>query len=152
MEYKQALYLKLLMEVGITDDFDNMLDEMLENENPLSNLTLALLDCNGNRNEQIHVLNEYINNVPLEQINTDAVFYMLVDKFKLIYEENPKLIGKIAQWMSTIAVSSNLCYQQPWYTMYQMEDYCYLSNTGVYNKDTFKNDFLQFLYQKKLIN
>ena len=125
-----------------------MLDEILENENPLSNITLALLDCNENRNEQIHILNEYINNVPLEQINTDAVFYMLVDKFKLIYEKNPELIGKIVQWMSTIAVSSKLWDKQPWYTMYQMEDYYCLSNTGVLNEDTFKNDFLQFLYQK----
>ena len=118
----------------------------------MSDFTLSILDCNGDRNKQIHVLNEYINSIPLEQIDTDSVFYMLVDKLKSLYEKNHELIEKIVQYMSTIAVSSNLWNKQPWYTIYKMDDYYYLSNTGVLSKDAFMNDFLQLLYQKKLIN
>ena len=154
MEYEQAFYLKLLMEVGITDELDLVLNERLEQENPLSDITLSLFDCNDNRNKQIHVLNEYINGVPFEQINTDFVFNMLVNKFKSMYEKNHKLIGEIAQCMHAIAIatSTDMDYKQPWYTMYLIGIYYDMACDGEILENEFMDYFLQLLYQKKLIN
>ena len=51
MTLERAYYHKLMLEVGLTERFDQELDTMLEQEDPLSELTLALSTCGGNRSE-----------------------------------------------------------------------------------------------------
>ena len=81
MTVEQAYYHKLMLEVGLTERFDAELDELLEQEDPLSELTLALSTCGGDRNEQIHILNEFVLSVPKEQIDKDAVFFLVAEDF-----------------------------------------------------------------------
>ena len=78
MTLERAYYHKLMLEVGLTESFDQELDNLLEKEDPLSELTLALSTCGGDRNEQIHILNEFICSVPKEQIDSDAVFSLVI--------------------------------------------------------------------------
>ena len=151
MNLEQAFYLKLLMEVGITDEFDLVLNEMLEEENPLSNLALLLFDCNDNRNKQIQILNEYINN-NVKQLDTDSVFNMIIDKLKSIYDKNQIQIEQISEWMHIIAFNSELWEKQPWNTMYLMNDYYYMSKTGVIDKDKFMTCFSHLLNLKECVN
>ena len=49
MTAEQAVYHKLFLLNGLTECFDRDLDERLERENPLSDLTLALSTCGGKR-------------------------------------------------------------------------------------------------------
>lgn len=51
MTAEQAVYHKLFLLNGLTERFDRELDERLERENPLSDLTLALSTCGGKREE-----------------------------------------------------------------------------------------------------
>ena len=89
MTAEQAVYHKLFLLNGLTECFDRDLDERLERENPLSDLTLALSTCGGKREEQVHILNEYIRNTAPEQIDKDAVFSFVADELRERFEQNP---------------------------------------------------------------
>ena len=82
MTYEDAIYYKLLLCVGINNDFDVWLNTQVEQENPISKLVLDLFDCGENLNDKICVLNKYILAANTEQIDEQKVFSLVVNKFK----------------------------------------------------------------------
>ncbi len=125
MSVERAVYYRLFLVQGLTERFDRELDERLERENPLSDLTLALSTCGGKREEQIHILNEYILNTAPEQINKDAVFSLTADELRERFEENPDTdLEAFAMLMHDIARDSDWWGEfEPWATMYEMPDF-----------------------------
>lgn len=125
MTVERAYCHKLMLEVGLTESFDQELDELLEVEDPLSELTLALSTCGGNRNEQIHILNDFICSVPKKQIDSDAVFSLVADEFWTRYQQNPVDLERITRQMHTVADSfgwdANDCWDSLW-TLYSLYD------------------------------
>lgn len=122
---ERAVYYKLFLQNGLTERFDQELDERLERENPLSDLTLALSTCGGKREEQIHILNEYIRNTAPEQIDKDAVFFFVADELRERYEQNPDTdLKAFTMLMHDIARDSDWGRDfEPWATMYLMNDF-----------------------------
>ena len=125
MTAELAAYHKLFLLNGLTESFERELDECLERENPLSDLTLALSTCGGKREEQIHILNEYIRNTAPEQIDKDAVFSFVADELRERYEQNPDTdLEAFAMLMRDIAWDSDWWGAfEPWATMYEMPDF-----------------------------
>ena len=125
MTIERTCYHKLMLEVGLTESFDQELDELLEQEDPLSELTLALSTCGRNRNEQIHILNDFICSVPKEQIDSDAVFSLVADEFWTRYQHNPDDLERITRQMHAVADSfgwdANDCWDSLW-TLYSLYD------------------------------
>ena len=117
MTIERAYYHKLMLEVGLTESFDRELDELLEQEEPLSELTLALSTCGGNRNEQIHILNDFICSVPKEQIDKDAVFSMVANNFLSRYEKGSEDLEQMLRQIHTVANSSGFDADDPWSSM-----------------------------------
>ena len=123
MTVEQAYYHKLMLEVGLTERFDAELDELLEQEDPLSELTLALSTCGGDRNEQIHILNEFVLSVPKEQIDKDAVFFLVAEDFRARYEQSPEALEQLTRKMGSVAWLSGWWTEDPWNAMYLMSDW-----------------------------
>ena len=125
MTVEQAAYHKLFLQNGLTEHFDRDVDKRLERENPLSDLTLALSTCGGKREEQIHILNEYILNTAPEQIDKDTVFSFVADELRERFEENPDTdLEAFTMLMHVIARDSDWWRDfEPWATMYEMPDF-----------------------------
>ena len=123
MTVERAYYHKLMLEVGLTERFDQELDTLLEQEDPLSELTLALSTCGGDRNEQIHILNDYILSVPKEQIDSDAVFSLVAEDFRTRYEQSPETLEQLTRQMGSAAWLSGWWTEDPWNAMYLMSDW-----------------------------
>ena len=130
------------------DDFDTWLDTQIEQEIPISKLVLDLFDNSKNYNQQIHILNEYIFNADIEQINKPKVFSLVMDKFKTIYDNAPEQIEHITEQMYSVAIASGWWEEEPWHTMYLLYDYYYLITVGTIKKEAFMNCFSLLIYNK----
>ena len=151
MSVERAAYYRLFLVQGLTERFDRELDERLERENPLSDLTLALSTCGGKREEQIHILNEYLLSTAPEQIDKDAVFSFAADELRERFKENPDTDPKaVAMLMRDIAWDSDWWGAfEPWATMYEMPDFydaAYKEHT--ISKACFQSIFRRLLYDK----
>lgn len=125
MSVERAVYYRLFLVQGLTERFDRDMDERLERENPLSDLTLALSTCGGKREEQVHILNEYILNKAPEEIDKDAVFSFVADELRERYEQNPDTdLEAFTMLIHDIARDSDWWRDfDPWATMYLMNDF-----------------------------
>ncbi len=151
MAVEQAAYHKLFLLNGLTECFDRDLDERLERENPLSDLTLALSTCGGKREEQIHILNECILNTAPEQIDKDAVFSLTADELRKRYEQNPETdLEAFTMLMHDIARDSDWWRDfEPWVTMYVMPDFYEAAyKDHIISKACFQSIFRRLLYDK----
>ena len=151
MTVEQAAYHKLFLLNGLTECFDRDLDERLERENPLSDLTLALSTCGGKREEQIHILNECILNTAPEQIDKDAVFSLTADELRKRYEQNPETdLEAFTMLMHDIARDSDWWRDfEPWATMYEMPDFYEAAyKDHIISEACFRSIFRRFLYDK----
>ncbi len=146
MTIERACYHKLMLEVGLTERFDQELDELLEEENPLRELTLALSTCGGDRNEQIHILNEFICSVPKEQIDSDAVFSLVIKDFRARYENNPDNLKEITIQMGSVAWHSGWWTDDPWNAMYLMSDWYGDIEYRLLSRKAFLESFLKLIY------
>lgn len=120
MIYERALYHKLMLEIGLTESFDRELDELLEREDPLSNLVLDLSTCGGDRSKQIHVLTEYILSASPEEIDKDAVFSWVASDFLSYYEKKPDDLEDFLRKLHSVAYSSGFYEENPWDSMWEL--------------------------------
>ena len=151
MSVERAVYYRLFLDQGLTERFDRELDERLERENPLSDLTLALSTCGGKREEQVHILNEYIRNIAPEEIDKDAVFSFVADKLRERYEQNPDTeLEAFTMLMHNIARYSGWWQDfEPWATMYLMNDFYNEAFTDhLISKACFRSILRRLLYDK----
>ena len=151
MTAEQAVYHKLFLLNGLTECFDRDLDERLERENPLSDLTLALSTCGGKREEQVHILNEYILNTAPEEIDKDAVFSFVADELRERYEQNPDTdLEAFTMLMHNIARYSGWWQDfEPWATMYEMPDFYEAAyKDHIISKACFRSILRRLLYDK----
>lgn len=151
MTVERAVYYKLFLQNGLTEHFDQELDERLERENPLSDLTLALSTCGGKREEQVHILNEYILNTAPEEIDKDAVFSLTAVELRERFEENPDTdLEAFTKRMHDISRDSGWWRDfEPWATMYLMNDfYDEAYKDHIISKVRFQAIFRRLLYDK----
>lgn len=151
MTAEQAVYHKLFLLNGLTESFERELDECLERENPLSDLTLALSTCGGKREEQVHILNEYIRNTAPEQIDKDEVFSFVADELRERYEQNPDTdLEAFTMLIHDIARDSDWWRDfDPWATMYLMNDFYDEAFTDhLISKACFRSILRRLLYDK----
>ena len=148
MTAERAYYHKLMLEVGLTDSFDRELDELLEKENPLSDLVLALSTCGGDRNEQLRILNEFIRSVPREQLDSDAVFSLVAEDFNRYYERDPDHPERIARQMHTVAESFGFDSNDRWLSLWEL---CHLYDEiecGAIAENDFRDALVKLLRGK----
>ena len=145
MTAERACYHKLMLEVGLTERFDRELDELLEREDPLSELTLALSTCGGDRNEQIHILNDFVLSVPKERIDRDAVFSMVAGDFLARYEKSSEDLEELLRKMHIAANASGFDADEPWDSMRSLYDLYDDVALGWISEEAFRRTLVRLL-------
>ena len=146
MTWNEAYFYQLMLRTGLTEEFDAALDRMLEQENPLSDLALSLCACGGDRNRQIHALSEYLLDADPREIQSNIVFSLVTDSLKRLYETQPEQLRQITKYMYRLAAATDWWMDDPWYTMYMMEDYYDEMLDGCITKENFFRCYHQLLY------
>ncbi len=114
MTVERAYYHKLMLEVGLTEGFDLDLDELLEKEAPLGEVVLSLSTCGGRRNEQLHILNEFIFSLPWDQIDSSAVFSLVADDLRMRFERGSLDLQQLLELLHRIADNSGWYLRDQW--------------------------------------
>lgn len=151
MTAERAVYYKLFLELGLTENFDRMMDEHLAQEAPLSDLTLELATCAGKKEKQLHILNEYILETHPERIDKSEVFSLVADELRERYENDPDCdMEEFTLLMHDLAKNSDWWEQkEPWTTMYDINlFYDEAFQDQIMSKALFWRIFRRLLYNK----
>ena len=141
MTREDAYYRRILLLCGVWDDFDEWLDAYLEQEDPLSNIVLDLLDCRSNMKKAEHVLNLYCMEAPFdeESVHTRLRLYLKegYQSGKMKKDHVMSLIFRFSQNLPAEASFANDCLT--------LSDYCVLAEENIVNMKRFDRVLFRFL-------
>ncbi|MBQ1632555.1 MAG: hypothetical protein II049_07015 [Clostridia bacterium] len=149
LTYEEALFYKVMLGAGMDVHFASFLDRLLAEEDPLSDVTLALSAARRDVNAVIHVLKEYLLTAKEGQINTKAAFDRVVGYLKERYEADPDRLKDLSQTMHVIAFSSEQPYEEPWYQLYMASEEYDMVEIKVLQESEYREYLEAFLYEKK---
>lgn len=85
---EDVLFYKLMLESGCPELLDKALDAALKEEDPISEVVLDLAYSGEDENARLTALNKYLENVPDNKIDADAVvdriFGLFIEKYESI--------------------------------------------------------------------
>lgn len=149
LTYEEALYHKLLLVAGENDQFELLLDHLLEDEDPLSEVALNLSACRGDHGAIIDVLNHYLSTAGEGQIDVNAVFDRIVAYLRQWYEAKPDKLKELANIMYLIASGPEQYYVDPWLQLNNASDEYDLVSIGVLRESKYRKLLKAFLYDGK---
>ena len=116
MTHEQAAYFRLLLLLGFPEPLDAFFDAALEEEDPLSDVILSLVDCRGNRNSQLVVLHEYTQ---AAQVDYAAVGRYVLD-FACSKKDGGWSVEKVVDFLCRADLTVQ-CYHELWWS----EELCF---------------------------
>lgn len=141
MTYEQAAYFRLLLLLGYPEPLDSFFDAALEDEEPLSEVILALVDCGGNRKAQMVALYEYTQ-------RETQVDYTAVGRYVLDFAREKKTAG----WSLDQTVHFLYCAykaaereDEPWWSMMVCDAWYDDAKWNWCSKEDFLECFERFL-------
>lgn len=146
MTYEYAVYFKLLVLCGYTEELQHYIDDALVEQEHLSNIILELSLVGKDSKKMLSVLNEYTLSVKDSDIDYDKTVFSLVMSFikkKYVDEAMPR--KDIAELMYELAVHTDRYWNEPWQTMYFMGDLFEEAEVGYIDKTDFLNKFDAFI-------
>ena len=124
MTYEQAAYCRIMLISGHTEEYDRIIGDLLETQDPLSDAVLELSFCTHDRVKTLSVLNEYISDASESDIDYDgSVFRMTLDFLNRLYASEALPLNEFTECMHRIALASERWLEDPWATMDNMWDY-----------------------------
>ena len=147
LTHEEAYYQKLLIEVGVTGELEPVVDRLLAEEEPLSDVALRLAYCHGNTNEQLSALNEYLSGVSFEIMDTNAVFEELKAYFCKAYEADPDGLKRLSKLMHQISNRTGHEHEEPWFQLWMVGEYFNCVEDSSMSIDDFRERLIAFLYR-----
>ena len=147
LTHEEAFYHKLLLEVGVTGELEPVLDRLLAEEEPLSDVTLRLAYCHSDPNEQLSALNEYLSGVSFESMDTNAVFEKLRAYFRKAYEADPDDLKRLSGLMYRISNRTGHELEEPWFQLWMVGEYYDCVEDLSMHPDDFRERLVAFLYR-----
>lgn len=145
MTYEYAVYYKLLISCGYADELQEYLDVALSEEEPLSDIILALSAARTNA-QMLSALNEYLLQAEPSQIDYDASVFDLVMTFlRRKYFEDAMPIKDITDLMRRVAVHTDRYLNEPWHTMHCLGDLFVEAESGYISKADYQRKFDAFI-------
>lgn len=102
MTNEEAKAYLLLLRLGFYEAYDRKLDEALEQEDPLSDLTLALALCGADLNDTISQLKSFTDH---KDINDEAVLDLVWQEIQWLYCN-----GVLRSWQLPDVIATLYCY------------------------------------------
>lgn len=159
MSTEDALFYKILLESGCPEELDEALGRALEEENPLSDVVLDLAYSGEDQNSRLSALNKYLESVPPERIDTDAVvdriFEFYIEKYNKI-DKNEGYIKNVNGFMAMIfgtylSTAELKCLEDNSLLNYfkTLSDYYELTEEGIIEENAFRECLEALLYKKE---
>ena len=145
MRAEDFYYFKLLLSFGLSEEYDEWLNNSLESEAQLSDIVLQLSLCGSDKNKTISVLHHYCEKTEIdERIVCDKLRGFLKEEYhskRLDKEQTVLYMYKFATAHSAI----NDLNIDIWGDMIYMDDYYQLAKDGTILWENFDNVFLNYL-------
>ncbi|MBE5773702.1 MAG: hypothetical protein E7337_07185 [Clostridiales bacterium] len=124
MTYDQAAYCRIMLISGHAEEYDHIIENLLETQNPLSDVVLELSFCTRDRIKTLSVLNDYLSAASESDIDYNgSVFHMTLGFLNRLYAAGTLSIDALTEHMHRIAQASEHWLEDPWATMNNMWDY-----------------------------
>lgn len=149
MTYEYATYFKLLLLCGYKDELQQYIDNALVEQDPLSDIILDLCTVGADDNKLLSVLNEYLSQIKESDIDFDNTVFDLVMSFlKRKYTDEAMPITYVTELMYKLAVYSERYLDEPWQTMYMMDDLLCGVKEGYFDEADYHQKFEAFINDK----
>ncbi|MBR4435880.1 MAG: hypothetical protein IKS90_07295 [Clostridia bacterium] len=149
LTYEQAMYHKLLLEAGMTDETNATIEQLIEDENPLSDVATELAYAGKDINKLLSALNAYLEFAPIDSIDMNAVFDQMRIHFFKAYESAPDDLGRLINDMyrvSEYAFAVDAEYRAPWWKFsFPDDNYSLYVADGYVSEDEFRVWLKSFL-------
>lgn len=149
--YEDALYHKLLLEAGVTDELLPAVERLLAEEEPLSEVAVDLAYANDDANKQLSALNEYLSKADERSLNMDTVLEKLMGYFRKTYEKNTNAPDGLINIMYSVGMHDQYTYDN-WQQLWMLNDYYCLSLDGTITKNSFKECLEAYLYKGMILD
>lgn len=145
MRFEEAYYYNILLMSGLNDEFDNWLNQRLEEQDPLSDMVLQLVSCGSDVNKTISCLHDYCRG---QDIDEKTVCEKLRLFLKNAYHCGRFNKEQVVFYMSRFCVNhgdvSNYD-MKTWGCMFYMGDYYAFAKEGLITWERFDSAFLSYL-------
>ncbi len=145
MTREDAFYYKHLMILGISDGYNEWLDECLKTEDPISDLTLELSFCLSDTNKSISLLHNFCLEQPLDD---SAVYDKFISFFKDEFYSGRMTREEISSYMSRLASNIDGPWELDyslWGNMLCLDDYLSLAKEGIISWESYDSMFFSLL-------
>ena len=154
ISFEDALFGKLMWEVGVSGALDKELEQALAEEDPLCDVTLELAYSRDDPNAQLKALNKFLSGVPTESIDIDAVAERLLDFFAKKYSSDPKDLKSVSEMMWKTALYSELQDDNDLIDhLYYVGDYYYSQvEIGILPENDYRECLEALLYRREIVS
>lgn len=147
MTVEQAIYFKVLLSNGYTEELLQYVNTALEAQSTLSDVVLELAYAGNDREKLISILSEYLIELKNDEIDFDGkLIDMFLAFFRRKYREENMPLDELVTVMHNCAMCYSYLWDAPinslWYTMY-IADECYEWGERTHFLQTL-NDFLDY--------
>lgn len=157
MTYEYASYYKLMLLCGYTDELISHVNRALNEQEPISDIILDLGFAGENPKKLLSALNAYLGQIKFSDIDYDGtVFNLVMDFLKRKYVDESMSRKDMTKLMYRFATHTEQylageIMDDPWYTMYFLDDLLYDAEHGYISKQSFECAFDDYLNKKKPI-
>lgn len=154
MTYEEAYYFEILLSLGITDGYDEWLNNYLEKENPISDVVLELSFNTTDIPKSISILNNFRCDRK-RVIDEKSLCEKLRLYLKKKYERkdwNEKEISLLMYEAANVVGDPASFNCEIWNSFYYMSDYYFLAENNHIPFEHFKKAFCDYLIYGKDLN
>ncbi len=153
MTNETALYFKLLLQTGMTDEYARQTAQLFYTEQSLSGVLLELFECKseadrGNPDPAISILAQATRD---KKIDTDAVLALFTETLRLALDDGRMTQEAVVKAMRLAAEQTGKWEREPWYSMYHMTTYYAHALNGKFDKALFDDALQNFLVDHTLL-
>lgn len=146
MTYEYAVYCKLLLLCGYTDELYSFIDQALIEQNPISPVVLDLSSAGTDKNKLLSVLNAYLLDVKDSDIDYDeTVFHLVLSFLNRKYTQEAMPMAELTKLMCHIVDYTDRLYDDPWHTMFDLGILFDEAESGYIDKESYLRQFHAFL-------
>lgn len=146
MTYEYAVYYKILLLCGYTDELYNFIDQALIEQEPISPVVLDLSSAGTDKNKLLSVLNEYLLDANDSDIDYDGTVFRLILAFlNRKYTQEAMPMAELTKLMYHIADYTDRIYDDPWHTMSVLYLLFEEAESGYIDKENYLRQFHAFL-------
>lgn len=142
-------YYRAMLLVGMGDKFYQAFDRALEEEDPLSELVLALSTCISDDEQVRHILREYTLDHPF---NEQAVCGLILEDLRRCYEAGAITRPEIVDTLYRIVMKLDKFWDEPWHSLTDLSYDLELWQDGLICEEVFNQCFDSWFFRGKTLD